>query len=306
MELRQLAYLVAVADEASFTRAAQRLHVAQPGVSAQVRRLEEEFGEALFDRAGRRVRLTAAGEAVLPYARAALAAAAGARQAVDEIAGLVRGRVAVGMVVACSALEVPEILASFHRRYPDVEIGLTEADSDRLLESVRDGRLDLAWVGLGPTVPVDVAVEVVAEETLVAAVGPGHALAAAPCVPLEALCDLPLISLPSGTGVRSCLDAACRDRGLEARVLLEASDPRVAAHLAALGLGVAVVPASTAQGHGEGLRSVAIVRPEIRGRIALVWRAVGSRSPAARAMIAHARRVIGATRDGAGDGPGPG
>lgn len=81
-----------------------------------------------------------------------------------------------------------------------------------------------------------------------AAVGRGHALSAAHWVPLDALCGLPLISLPSGTGVRSCLDAACRDRGLQARVLLEASDPRVAAHPAARGLGVAVVPQSTAQG----------------------------------------------------------
>ncbi len=100
MELRQLEYFVAVAEERSFTRGAERVHVAQPGVSAQIRRLERELGEPLLDRSGRTVRVTAVGEAVLPYAYAALEAAAGARLAVDEQRGLVRGRVAVGMVVA--------------------------------------------------------------------------------------------------------------------------------------------------------------------------------------------------------------
>src|SRR4030081_1171298 len=97
MEMHQLAYLVAVAEEANFTRAARRLHVAQPGVSAQIARLERELGQQLFDRSGRTVRLTEVGAAVLPYARAALGAVAGARLAVDELAGLGRGRGAGGM-----------------------------------------------------------------------------------------------------------------------------------------------------------------------------------------------------------------
>src|SRR5881227_1663542 len=98
MELRQLAYLVAVAEEGSFTRAAEREHVAQPGVSAQVRRLEAELGQPLFDRGGGTVTLTVAGEAVLPSARAALAGAFGVRTAIDALAGLIRGRVAIGVV----------------------------------------------------------------------------------------------------------------------------------------------------------------------------------------------------------------
>src|SRR4029453_15318546 len=104
MELHQLEYLVAVAEEASFTNAAARVHVAQPGVSAQIRRLERELGLTLFDRSGRAVRLTEAGEAVLPYARAALEAVAGARLAADELSGLLRGHVDVGMIVACGSV----------------------------------------------------------------------------------------------------------------------------------------------------------------------------------------------------------
>src|ERR1700712_5970564 len=100
MELRQLEYFVAVADEANFTRAAERVHVAHPAVSAQIARLERELGQVVFDRSRRQVRLTAAGEAVLPYARAVLSAVANVRVAVDELSELVRGAVAVGTVTS--------------------------------------------------------------------------------------------------------------------------------------------------------------------------------------------------------------
>ena len=147
MEIHQLQYFVAVAEEASFTRAAARVHVAQPGVSAQVRRLEAELGQQLLDRSGRSVRLTEVGAAVLPFARAALDALDGARLAVDQLAGLVRGRVTVGMVSGCALPALAGLLADFHGRYPGVAIALTEDGSDRLVELLRDGKLDLALIG---------------------------------------------------------------------------------------------------------------------------------------------------------------
>src|SRR5579885_2642752 len=150
MEIRQLEYLVAVVDEASFTRAAERLHVTQPGVSAQLRQLERELGQPLLDRSGRAVRPTQAGTAVLPYARAAL-------------------------------------LADFHRAHPAVEISLVEAGSDRLLAGLQDGCLDLAFVGLGPRVPPGIEVQVVIDEPIVAAVARCHALARRRSIALDGL-----------------------------------------------------------------------------------------------------------------------
>src|SRR5688572_18908100 len=102
MELRQLEYFVAVAEEAGFTRAAERVHISQSGVSAQVRALERELGATLFDRSTRAATLTAAGEAALRHARAALQAAEAVRRAVDEVNSVVRGRLVVGMVTACT------------------------------------------------------------------------------------------------------------------------------------------------------------------------------------------------------------
>jgi len=286
MELRQLEYFVAVAEDGGFTRAAARVHVAQPGVSAQVRRLERELGQDLLDRSGRAVRLTAAGAAVLPHARAALAAVAAARLAVDELRGLVRGCLAVGMVVSCSSPDLPGMLASFHRDHPAVEISLTEANSDRLIAALRDGRLDVALVGLAGAPPEGIATRVVADEPLVAAVGHGDALAARRSIPLAALRERALISLPRGTGLRTCLDDACTAAGFQPRIAFEAGDPAMLAQLAARGLGVAILPTSTAGARAE-LHALTITDPALRGRVEFAWRDGGALSPAARAFIRH-------------------
>ena len=132
MELRQLEYLVAVAEEASFTRAAGRVHISQSGVSAQIRQLEHELGAELIDRSSRAARVTDAGAAALPHARAALSAAAALRQSVDEVNGLVRGRLVVGMVTACTVTGLFDALAGFRRAHPGVSLTLVEDDSAAL------------------------------------------------------------------------------------------------------------------------------------------------------------------------------
>ena len=291
MELRQLEYLVAVADDASFTRAAERLHVAQPGVSAQIRRLERELGEELLDRAGG-VRPTAAGEAVLPHARAAIAAVAAIRSTVDDLTGLVRGHVAMGVVTSYDVPDVPALLGDFRERHPGVEITLTEANTDDLVAGLRDGSLDLGLVSL-PAAPVDgLETHVVRDDVLVAAVGPENELAGRTSLPVRELRDLPLISLPRGTGLRVLLDDACAAAGFRPRIALEAGDPTVLARLAARGLGVAIVPASLAAARAGELHAIPITRPELRGALALAWRAGGPASPAGRALVAEALELI--------------
>ncbi len=289
MELRQLEYLVAVADDASFTRAAARLHVAQPGVSAQIRRLERELGLELLDRTGG-VRPTAVGAAVLPHARAALAAVAAVRHAVEDHAGLVQGRVAMGVVTSYTQPDVPTLLGDFREEHPGVEIALTEASTDVLVAGLRDGTIDLALVSLPATDVDGLQTRVVTEDALVIAVGHDHALAGRASITVRALRDLPLISLPRGTGLRLLLDDACAAAGFAPRIALEAGDPGVLARLAARGLGVAIVPASLAAGHADALHAVPIVRPELRGALALAWRAGGAASPAGRALVEHALR----------------
>lgn len=290
MELRQLEYFVAVVEEASFTRAAARVHVAQPGVSAQVRRLERELGQPLLDRSGRGVTPTAAGEAVLPFARAALAAVAGAREAVDELAGLVRGHVTVGVLPALATqLDVAGLLADFHDAHPGVEIALTEDASDAVLDGVREGRVDLALAGIAAAVPDGIAVATVTEERLVAVVAPGDSLAVRATTTLGALADRPLVCLPRGTSVRALLEDAWARAGARPRIAFEASAPPVLVRLAARGLGVAIVPESAAQ--APDVRAVPL-RPALHGRVVLAWRADGPSSPAARALLGLARERL--------------
>lgn len=285
MELRQLEYFVAVAEEASFTRAAIRVNVAQPGVSAQIRQLERELGQTLFDRSGRSVRLTDVGAAVLPYARAALEAVAGARLAVDELTGLLRGQVSVGMVTACGSVDLFALLEAFHEQHPSVEISLSEANSDQLLAALQTGELDLALVGLATDPPVGIETRVVVDEALVAAVEADDPLADTTSISLSDLRDRALVCLPRGTGVRTCLDNACARVGIQPRIAFEASDPTVVAQLATRGLGVAVLPESVAALCAPELLAIEIVEPSMRSTIELAWRADGPISPAARELI---------------------
>jgi DNA-binding transcriptional LysR family regulator len=293
MELRQLEYLVAVAEEASFTRGAERVHVAQPGVSAQIRRLERELGQELFDRTGRTVTLTEAGAAVLRYARAALAAVAGARAAVDELTGLLRGRLTIGTLTSISSprLDLTALLAAYHRDHPAVQITLTVGDSSLLAEAVRDGRYDAAFIGVAGSPPVGIATHVITDEPLVVVVPPADPLAGRASLPMAALAGLPLISLPAGAGLRAALEAACAAAGFTPRVALEGGDPRVLAELAAHGLGPAVIPRSLADTRADRLHTITLTTPEPRARLALAWRAEGPVSPAAHEFITRVRRA---------------
>jgi DNA-binding transcriptional LysR family regulator len=295
MELRQLEYFVAVADEANFTRAAERIHVAQPAVSAQIARLERELGQVLFDRTRRQVRLTAAGEAVLPYARAALGAVANVRLAVDELAELVRGTVAIGTVTSHN-VDLPTLLADFRNAHPAVEITLSTHNSDVLIDRLQSGTLDAGIVSVGSDeVPPGLAVEVVTDEAIEAVVSHDDPWADRTSVRLSTLVQRPLIALPVGAGIRAQLDNACAAAGMTPRIAVEASTPIALAEFAERGLGVAIVPQSVARSRAA-LHPIAI-SPALRGRLVLAWRASGPMSPAARALVAMARQLL---RVGAG------
>ncbi|HEY7325594.1 MAG TPA: LysR family transcriptional regulator [Streptosporangiaceae bacterium] len=288
MELHQLAYLVAVADEGSFTRAAERLLVSQPGVSAQIRRLERELGEELLDRSERHVRPTAVGAAVLPYARAALAAVDGARIAVSELTGLLRGHAAIGTVTSPN-VDMAGLLSAFHQLHPMVEIALSNGDSDHLAAGLMTGQLDAAILSTGTAAPDGLDAQVIVDQPIVAAVGHQHALASLGVVTLADLADQPLISLPRGSGLRARLDEAYAAAGLSLHVAFEASTPEVVADLAAHGLGVAFLPGPFAEFRKDGLAVLQIDPPGLRGRLVLAWRASGPPSPAGRALVTHIR-----------------
>ncbi|MFJ3631581.1 LysR family transcriptional regulator [Streptomyces sp. NPDC090112] len=293
MELRQLEYLVAVAEEASFTKAAARVFVTQPCVSAQIRRLERELGQDLLDRGGRTVQLTDVGAAALPHARAVLAAIDGVRGAVEDLSGLVRGQVAMGSVASSLSLRLPELIAEFSEKHPAVEISLSEGTTDQLAEAVRAGRIDVAIIGISAEPLTGLESIVIADESLIGAVGHDHPLAQCTSMTVEEVESHALMCLPSGSGLRAAAEAAWAAEGIKPRVAFEASDPRVLAQLAARGLGVAILPERFVLAQPEQLHPIEILSPHLRSGLALVWRSSGRIGPAARALVAQARTMLG-------------
>lgn len=294
MEIRQLRYLVTIVETGGFTRAAERVHVAQPGVSAQIRQLERELGQELLDRSGRTVRLTDAGEAVLPHARAALRAIDDLRDVADELAGVMRGRVRLGMVTSCGVPDMPVLLDRFHTVYPGIDISLVEDNSHSLMDRVRDGSLDVALVALGMRDPAGLTLSVITDEELVAVVAHDDPLSKQDTIGLGVLAERTLICMPPGSGMRGVLDELCTAAAVKPRIGLEATNPQMLATLAARGLGVAIVPESTARENEHHLHTVRIVRPRVRGRLAFAWHVDGQRSVAARALVDLIERLPGA------------
>src|SRR3954468_15354824 len=277
MELRQLSYFVAVAEERHFTRAAKRVTIAQPAVSQQIRRLEAELGESLFVRDRRAVALTAAGEALLPHARAALAAAAGGGGGVGALSGLLTGRLALGLVQPLPDRRISRLLGEFRRRHPHVELALIEGEPEALGTSLSAGRLDVAVIALGryDRPPPDLETRLIATEPVVVALHPEHLLATRAAIALRALREEPMVTLVRGSRLRNTLEAACRTAGFAPRVVAETSDLGLLVELAAERIGVAILPASGLAGTA-GVAAVPLSRPKLERRIMLAWRPAGT------------------------------
>ncbi|BEK87236.1 LysR family transcriptional regulator [Nocardia seriolae] len=293
MELRQLRYFVTVAEEANFTRAAARLHLAQPGLSAQIKQLEHELGQPLLDRTSRSVTLTPVGEAVLPLARAALEQVERITQTVDEFTGLLRGHVRVGLIAgaALDEIDTAQVLADFHRDHPQIGISLTEDTSDAMYAALRRGGLDIGVLSISGDLDPVIGTETVYDSAIVAAVA-ADAEGFGERITLAELCAHPLISLPPGTGLRGLLENACAAAGLVPDVAFEAAAPPLLIRLAAHELGVAVIPRLPPQDAAAlGVRTLEI-DPPMRGRLVLAWNAERPMSPATKVLLGQLRIAL--------------
>jgi DNA-binding transcriptional LysR family regulator len=243
VQLHQLRYVVEVADQRRFTRAAAALHVAQPSVSTAVQALERELGAPMFHRTRGEVILTAAGEAFVPWARQVLADCEAGREAVRDLAGLRRGRLALGATPSLTTNVLPGALAAFHRRHPTIELALHEAGSRDLMDRLEQGQLDVALVIL-PVKQSWVSTTALIDEELVLAVHPGHRLAGRESVSIGDLRDLPLVMFRDGYDLREVTLGACRQAGFEPTFAVEGLEMDGVLAVTAAGLGAAVVPAS--------------------------------------------------------------
>jgi DNA-binding transcriptional LysR family regulator len=289
MELRQLRYFEAVVRRRHFTRAAEELHVAQSALSHQVRRLERELGIELLRRTTRSVEPTEAGALVAARARAVLAETGALRGEIDELRGLVRGRLTVGAMLFGGELDIPRLLLEFTARFPDVEVGVREGTAARMRELLDDGSIDVAFALETAPVQGMQRLELSSEE-LAVLTAPDHPLAGTRALPIAALADQPLIAFGLGAATRRCVDAALSAAGVQPRIAVESNDLALSRVLAARGLGVAILPRSFAELPGPAV-SLRPLAPALRMAVVLWWHSDRRISPAARAFVEFTREA---------------
>jgi DNA-binding transcriptional LysR family regulator len=285
MELRQLEYYVAVAEELSFSRGALRAHVVQSAVSTAVAKLERELGIVLVDRSKPRVGLTPAGAAFLAEARATLAAARRAKDSVAGFHGQLSGNVDVGTMMSTGPIDLPEALGRFHRAHPLVSVRLRQnvSGSAGHLAAIAEGSLDVALVALPGTPPASgVRLRVLTEEPLVFLCWPEHHLAARAPVALRELAGEVFVRFAAGWGIRQRVDHALAGAGVDPVAPYEVADYATAAGLVEHRLGTTLIPRTAAAQFPE-LRAIPVT-PATTWQLCLAT-ATGRRlSPAAAAL----------------------
>jgi DNA-binding transcriptional LysR family regulator len=225
MELRQVEHFLAVVDHGSFTAGARAAQIVQSALSTSIRNLERELGAALFERTTRRVSLSEAGRAFLPAARRVVAEATAAADAVRAVAGLRRGRVAVGTIQWLGPVDLPAELAAFHRNNPDIQINVLNAPVSTLLERLRDGELDLAYLVLDAPLPAELVGRLVYQEDLVLITPPGHRLAEQERLRWAELADQPFIEFGEGTALAVIVQRICAELGVARRLVSSVGRP---------------------------------------------------------------------------------
>ena len=284
----------AVARHRHFTRAAEELHVAQSALSHQIRRLEEELGIQLFERTSRRVTPTEAGQAIAARARRVLAEVDGARAEVDELRGVLRGRIWIGPLVPAGDVDVPGLLARFSQAHPGVEVSLREGIAADMLRLVAADELDAAFCLLAGEIPDELAAERLSHDEVVAAFAPDRA-PPAPRVNVADLAKHQIVAPRRGSAITTALEQRFSDAGEPLRLALESGDPFLLRSLAARGFATAILPRSLAALAGPAIE-VRSLHPAVQLPVALVWRRERNAPPAARTFIEFVRREAAITR----------
>ncbi|MDT7607288.1 MAG: hypothetical protein QOG96_1791 [Pseudonocardiales bacterium] len=247
-----------MAEELSFTRAAQRLYAVQSTVSAAIRSLETELRTTLFDRSTRRVALSAAGAVFLPEAKAALEAVQRARAVLQEATEGLRGTIRIGTLSSIWELDLPTLLGAFHRRYPlvDIHVTVSVSGSSGLADDVRHGRLDVALLGLPESELTGLRTTVLDSRPFVALLPADHHLAGRREVTLADLAGEQFVDTARGYANRLAVDRAFDALGTPRRIVVEVADVQTVPDYVRAGLGIAVIP-----NHGLGADAATVAVP---------------------------------------------
>ena len=268
MELHQLRYFCAVADTGSFSRAAEQSHVSQPSLSQQILKLEDELGARLFDRLGRSVRLTELGKTFLPRARAVLRELEAARGDVVERKDSVAGSVTVGAIPTVAPYLLPRVLASFSRKFPQVQLTVIEEITPVLLDRLRASAVDLAVLAL-PIRGHEFESAPLLTEPLFAVLPQKHKLARRRSISLKDVRKEPFLLLRDGHCFRENAVAACDRARVHPQVIFESGQFSSLLSMVGAGMGVSLIP-QMAMDKKSGCRYVSISDPEATRTIGAV------------------------------------
>jgi LysR family hydrogen peroxide-inducible transcriptional activator len=248
MEIHQLRYFVAVAEEGSFSRAAAKVRVAQPSLSQQIRKLEAEVGQPLFDRLPRSVVLTEAGRCLLEYARQILASIGDARRCVDELKGKIAGDVAVGAIPTIAPYVLPELVVTFQEHYPDVTLHIVEDVTAGIVRRIEAGELDVALASTCQKNP-SLGVEPVGVEPLLALIPEAHSLARQSVITFDDLKSQRFLLLHEMHCLSQQVHHQLESRRLHPEIALAGSQLSTIANMVAAGIGVSIVPQMMVRHH---------------------------------------------------------
>jgi LysR family hydrogen peroxide-inducible transcriptional activator len=282
MELHQLRYFLSVARTKNFSRAAEQCHVAQPSLSQQIMKLEDELGERLFERTKREVSLTPAGDLLRVHAERVLQEVELARDGVREFRGLVRGRVVLGVLPTVAPYFLPQRLRAFSSRFPAVEVVVHEDTTDQLAAAVLAKEVDLALVSL-PVERVGLAAEEFFDEKLLVALPAGHALAKRPRLTFDDLEREAFILMKEGHCLSGQALQFCRINGFAPQISFRSAQIETVLAFVAKGWGVSVVPemACTRPMRGVRFRTLA----GMTRSIGIIYRKARPLSHASRALV---------------------
>lgn len=283
MDTQNLSAFIAIAESGSFTQAAESLHLSQPAVSKRIGALEEQIGQPLFDRVGRRVSLTDAGRTLLPYARKVLQDLEDGRRALSHLHEKVAGRLSIGTSHHIGLHRLPPVLRAFTQQYPEVDLDLHFMDSEVACQAVLAGKLELGIVTL-PTQPLaQLEMRPVWDDPLSVVVAPEHPLARRRGVRLPDLAAHPAVLPDAATYTHRIVTRALQQHGLTPRIRMATNYLETLKMLVAIGLGWSVLPDSMIDGT---IRRLAIPQLQLHRELGAVWHERRTLSGAATALLA--------------------
>jgi LysR family transcriptional regulator, hydrogen peroxide-inducible genes activator len=292
MEIHQLRYFVAVAEEGSFSRAAAKVRVAQPSLSQQIRKLEGEVGQPLFDRLPRSVVLTEAGRCLIDYARQILASIGDARRCVDELKGEVAGKVAVGAIPTMAPYVLPELVVTFQEHYSDVTLEIVEDVTEGITRRIDAGELDVALASTCRPSPT-LRREYLGTEPLLVLVPKAHPLAKKDFVEFDDLKSLRFLLLHEMHCLSQQVNRLLESRRLRPEIALAGSQLNTIANMVAASIGVSIVPQMMVKHHATpGCVSLPFAPPVPERELNLLYNPLRFQSKAAAAFRREAAAAL--------------